>query len=114
MPPAVRETLRRAYLGVFGPDGCLEPDDAEAWTLVNEGTGHRRMRDVPLYAGMGLGMERADPDMPGVHHHPLSEGISRNFYLQWQAVMARYGARQQEFGDPAAEDHGATTHGGGL
>ncbi len=95
MPAEVRETLRRAYLGVFGPDGCLEPDDAEAWTLVNEGTGHRRMRDVPLFAGMGLGMEMTHPAMPGLHHHPLSEGVSRGFYLQWQEMMMRKGTDAQ-------------------
>lgn len=87
MPPVVRGVLRQAYLSVFGPDGCLEPDDAEAWTLVTEGTGHRRMRDVPLYAGMGLGLEQIHADMPGLHHHPLSEGVSRGFYLQWQSMM---------------------------
>ena len=98
MPPVVRETLRRAYLGVFGPDGCLEPDDAEAWAMVNEGTAHRKVRNVPLFAGMGLGMEQTDSAMPGLHHHPLSEGVSRSFYLQWQAMMTRAGAMDQRSG----------------
>ncbi|AZI37011.1 putative naphthalene dioxygenase large subunit [Caenibius tardaugens NBRC 16725] len=92
MPPVVKAVMHQAYLSVFGPDGCLEADDAEAWTLVTDGTRSRQGRKVPLFAGLGADNRDQDPDLPGYHHHPMSEGVSRAFLRQWRKRMLEAGA----------------------
>lgn len=87
MPDNVRRTMHQAYLSVFGPDGCLEPDDAEAWTLLTNATRSFQAQKIPLYAGLGEGRESVEPDLPGVHHHPLSEGVSRSYFREWRRRM---------------------------
>jgi len=88
MPAEVRDTAHAAYLDVFGPDGILEPDDAENWANVVEGLSGPMAKDMDLYAGLGMGTETTDPDMPGIHAHPLSESGHRAFYLRWREQIA--------------------------
>ena len=88
MPAEVRAVIRTAYLAVFGPDGCLEPDDADAWNQVSDGTRTRQGKNVPLFAGLGLGQEMPSGSLPGAHFHPLSEGTARGFFRQWQSQMS--------------------------
>lgn len=93
MPEKVRRTMHLGYLSVFGPDGCLEPDDAEAWTLVTSATRTRRAQAVTLFAGLGEGFEEKDDTLPGTHHHPLSEGVSRSYFREWRRRMSIEGER---------------------
>jgi 3-phenylpropionate/trans-cinnamate dioxygenase alpha subunit len=84
MPEEVRQSTFAAYLDVFGPDGLLEPDDSENWANVVTGLSGPLGKRVELYAGLGLGGEREDPDLPGRHAHPLSEAGHRAFYARWR------------------------------
>lgn len=91
MPPAVKSAIHTAYLSVFGPDGCLEPDDAEAWTFVTEATRSRQFRKNYLFAGLGADNFERHPQLPGFHHHPMSEGVSRGYLRQWRKRMLAAG-----------------------
>ena len=88
MPEEVRQCTFAAYLDVFGPDGLLEPDDSENWANVVRGLSGPLAKDVQLYAGLGLGSEKTDPELPGLHAHPLSEAGHRAFYLRWRRQLA--------------------------
>ena len=63
MPEQVRQCVFGAHLDVFGPDGLLEPDDAENWANVVAGLSGPVARDVDLYTGLGLGSEKTDPEL---------------------------------------------------
>jgi phenylpropionate dioxygenase-like ring-hydroxylating dioxygenase large terminal subunit len=89
MPEEVRQTVFAAYLDVFGPDGLLEPDDSENWANVVAGLAGPMASEVDLFAGLGLGTEKARPDLPGIHAHPLSEAGHRAFYKRWRAQLGR-------------------------
>ncbi|MAG33592.1 MAG: hypothetical protein CL908_22165 [Deltaproteobacteria bacterium] len=88
MPEGVRQNAFNAYLDVFGSDGLLEPDDAENWANVVAGLSGPVGSRVELFAGLGLGTEKTDPDLPGLHAHPLSEAGHRAFYLRWRRQLA--------------------------
>ena len=88
MPEEVRQTAYAAYLDVFGPDGILEPDDAENWANVVGGLSGPMASEMDLFVGLGMGTEKTDPDLPGNHAHPLFEAGHRAFYLRWRAQIA--------------------------
>jgi len=88
MPDEVRQTSFAAYLDVFGPDGLLEPDDAENWATVVAGMSGPVASKMDFFTGVGLGTEKTDPELPGLHAHPLSEAGHRAFYGRWRRQVA--------------------------
>ena len=88
MPQEVRECTFSAYLDVFGPDGLLEPDDCENWANVVTGLSGPVASRMTFYTGLGLGTEKTDPELPGIHAHPLSEAGHRAFYNRWRRQLA--------------------------
>ncbi len=93
MPDEVRQYTFTAHLDVFGPDGLLEPDDAENWANVVAGLAGPVASNMDFYTGLGMGTEKTDPELPGLHAHPMSESGHRAFYRRWrQQVAAAAGA----------------------
>jgi hypothetical protein len=88
MPDEVKQTVFDGYLDVFGPDGLLEPDDAENWANVVSGLSGPVASKMEFYTGLGLGTEKSDPELPGLHAHPLSEAGHRAFYSRWRRQIA--------------------------
>jgi phenylpropionate dioxygenase-like ring-hydroxylating dioxygenase large terminal subunit len=88
MPDEVRQSVFTAHLDVFGPDGLLEPDDAENWANVVAGLSGPVASKMDFYTGLGMGNEKSDPDLPGLHAHPLSEAGHRAFYSRWRRQLA--------------------------
>ena len=66
----------------------VSADDAENWANVVDGLSGPMASDMDLYVGLGMGTEKTDPDLPGIHAHPLSEAGHRAFYLRWRAQLA--------------------------
>ncbi len=88
MPDEVKQMVFTAHLDVFGPDGLLEPDDAENWANVVAGQSGPIASRMELYTGLGMGEDRSDPELPGIHSHPLSEAGHRAFYGRWRRQLA--------------------------
>lgn len=83
-PDSVKKALRTNYSSFFGPGGMIEQEDSEAWMQQYRGADIDFADDHLLYYGMGLGEERAHPDMPGLVSVTANEFYARNFFLRWR------------------------------
>lgn len=88
MPQELKDAIAMASLRAFGTAGMLETDDAdnmESITLLNRGY---MIRQNVINAQMGMGLEREDPEMPGVVNDcAMAETGHRGFYRFWQELL---------------------------
>jgi phenylpropionate dioxygenase-like ring-hydroxylating dioxygenase large terminal subunit len=110
-PDNIRDVIRRAANGMFGPAGMVEQDDGEIWRSIAR-TGRSafaRTRSIGLNYKMGMdgvGTARRVDDWagPGVCYWPrYEEGPQRNFYRLWAHLMTTP-AGPWTLPDPGAHD----------
>jgi len=86
-PDAVKKVLRTNYSSFFGPGGMLEQEDSEAWMQQFIGANIDFADDRPFFYGLGLGEEKAHPDLPGMVDVTANEHYARAFYQRWRAAL---------------------------
>lgn len=88
-PDSIKRVLRTNYSSFFGPGGLLEQEDSEVWAQQFVGSNIDFADDKPYYYGLGLGEEKAHPDMPGLVSVTANEFYARHFFQRWrQDLMA--------------------------
>ena len=83
-PDSIKKILRTNYSSFFGPAGILEQEDSEVWTQQFLGSNIDFADDRPYYYGLGLGEEKAHPDMPGLVSVTANEFYARHFFARWR------------------------------
>jgi phenylpropionate dioxygenase-like ring-hydroxylating dioxygenase large terminal subunit len=83
-PDAVKKVLRTNYSSFFGPAGILEQEDSEVWSQQFLGSNIDFADDRPYFYGLGLGEEKAHPDMPGLVSVTANEFYARHFFTRWR------------------------------
>ena len=87
MSDDLKHRIKVASHRIFGTAGTLESDDIDNFeygTRPNRGYVTRQGR---LNCQMGLGLEREDPDFPGVIGGALGELPQRGFYRFWAECL---------------------------
>lgn len=90
-PDAVKKILRTNYSSFFGPGGMIEQEDSEAWSQQLIGSRIDFVDDRPYYYGLGLGMEKPHPDMPGLVSGTANEYYARAFFSRWRRDLEALG-----------------------
>ena len=83
-PDSIKQVLRTNYSSFFGPGGMLEQEDSEAWMQQYLGSNIDFADDHPYYYGLGLGEEKAHPEMPGLVSVTANEFYARHFFTRWR------------------------------
>jgi phenylpropionate dioxygenase-like ring-hydroxylating dioxygenase large terminal subunit len=83
-PDHLKRILRTNYSSFFGPGGMIEQEDSEAWTQQYRGSAIDFADDRPFFYGMGLGEEKAHPDLPGQVGSTANEFYAREFFKRWR------------------------------
>jgi len=88
MPDDMKKRIKAATHRVFGIAGMLEGDDIDSFEYIAvPNKGHVTRRGV-MNCQMGMGTEREDPDLPGVHGDFMSEHAQRSYYRAWADCMS--------------------------
>lgn len=89
-PPELKNLMKRAYTGGFGPSGLLEQDDGENWSGCARGATRGAVtRDQEFNYHMGLGHEWVEDDLPGQIGRGNAEVVQRGFYRRWRSELLR-------------------------
>lgn len=83
-PEHIKKILRTNYSSFFGPGGILEQEDSEVWIQQFQGSNIDYADDRPYYYGLGLGEEKAHPELPGLVSVTANEFYARHFYARWR------------------------------
>jgi phenylpropionate dioxygenase-like ring-hydroxylating dioxygenase large terminal subunit len=83
-PDHIKKILRTNYNSFFGPGGMLEQEDSEAWTQQYLGSNIDFADDHPYFYGLGLGEEKAHPQLPGLVSVTANEFYARHFFSRWR------------------------------
>jgi phenylpropionate dioxygenase-like ring-hydroxylating dioxygenase large terminal subunit len=83
-PDHIKRILRTNYSSFFGPAGILEQEDSEVWSQQFLGSNIDFADDRPFFYGLGLGEEKAHPDMPGLVSVTANEFYARQFFMRWR------------------------------
>ncbi|MBT4518493.1 MAG: aromatic ring-hydroxylating dioxygenase subunit alpha [Halieaceae bacterium] len=86
-PEHLKKVLRNNHASFFGPGGILEQEDSEAWMQQYLGSKIDFADDRPYYYGLGLGLEKPHPDLPGMVDNTANEHYARAFYLRWRDAL---------------------------
>jgi hypothetical protein len=86
-PQVVRDAQRRYMMRYCGPAGLTESDDMENWNYASAASKGTIARRYPYNYEMGLGLEYADYDVPGVTTDRIAEQNQRGFYQRWAELM---------------------------
>ena len=87
-PDAIKQVLRTNYSSFFGPGGLVEQEDSEAWMQQLVGSRIDFVDDRPYFYGLGQGMEKPHPEMPGLVSATANEYYARAFFKRWQRELA--------------------------
>ncbi len=83
-PDPIKKVLRTNYSSFFGPAGMLEQEDSEVWMQQFRGSNIDFADDRPYFYGLGLGEEKAHPDLPGLVSVTANEFYARQFFQRWR------------------------------
>jgi phenylpropionate dioxygenase-like ring-hydroxylating dioxygenase large terminal subunit len=86
-PPEVKEAFRLSTLRNFGPGAMFEQEDGENWSQCSAAARGYVSRSRMNNLQMGMGEERAHPDLPGRVTHVYSEMNGRGFYRRWLELL---------------------------
>jgi phenylpropionate dioxygenase-like ring-hydroxylating dioxygenase large terminal subunit len=86
-PDDVKKVLRTNYSSLFGPGGILEQEDSEVWSQQFNGSNFDFADDRPYYYGLGLGEEKAHPELPGMVDITANEHYARAFFMRWRDAL---------------------------
>lgn len=88
-PPAVKQSLLKAYMELLGPSGLVEQDDSEIWEACTVSSQISVLRDRPYNYQMGLGKETWHEGLGCTISDRMSEAAQRGFYRHWTRLMER-------------------------
>jgi phenylpropionate dioxygenase-like ring-hydroxylating dioxygenase large terminal subunit len=83
-PDSIKQVLRTNYSSFFGPGGMLEQEDSEVWMQQFQGSNIDFADDRPYFYGLGLGEEKAHPQLPGLVSVTANEFYARHFFTRWR------------------------------
>jgi phenylpropionate dioxygenase-like ring-hydroxylating dioxygenase large terminal subunit len=83
-PDHIKQVLRTNYSSFFGPGGMLEQEDSEVWMQQFQGSNIDFADDRPYFYGLGLGEEKAHPELPGLVSVTANEFYARHFFTRWR------------------------------
>lgn len=86
-PDAIKRILRTNYSSFFGPGGLLEQEDSEVWQQQFRGANIDFADDRPFFYGLGLGEEKAHPELPGLVSVTANEHYARYFFQRWRDAL---------------------------
>lgn len=86
-PDAIKQILRTNYSSFFGPGGLLEQEDSEVWMQQFNGANIDFADDRPFFYGLGLGEEKAHPQLPGLVSVTANEHYARSFFQRWRDAL---------------------------
>jgi hypothetical protein len=62
----------------------LEQEDSEVWVQQFQGSNIDFADDRPYFYGLGLGEEKAHPELPGLVSVTANEFYARHFFTRWR------------------------------
>jgi phenylpropionate dioxygenase-like ring-hydroxylating dioxygenase large terminal subunit len=86
-PDHLKKLMRGNYSSFFGPGGILEQEDSESWMQQYLGANIDFADDRPFFYGLGLGEEKAHPDLPGMVSGTANEYYARAFFQRWRDAI---------------------------